>query len=137
MAKRKKKSVRPLKTKTKRGSNKINFISSTGKDLEKLSKRITDAPNLTKKLYYYISKNKPVKGAGYKPPKAVVIIKTVTTREGVKKTFSEVSEPDFVVNTTNVKKLLKKQINSANDDFAEFYGDEPERVSNISLKFIY
>lgn len=124
-----------LKTLAKRGSNKID-IKITGKDPEKTAQRLIDGLP-THKIYYQISKNKPVKGKGYKEPRAVVIISTVKTESGETKTFSEISEPDFIVNTRNVKAFAKSKIEGSFSFFEEFYNEEPAKITGISIKFLY
>ena len=130
MAKKKK-----LNTSKPRGKNQLN-IKVTGKDPEKVADKIVDS-DIDKDLNYFIRKNKPIKGKGYKPPKAVVIVKTVELEDGTTKTFSDISEPDFVVNKENIKNRIKSSVGKSFADFADFYNEEPERIKSIGIKFIY
>lgn len=119
-----------------RGKNTIK-ISGTGQP-ENLAKRI-DKTNLNKQLDYLVKKNKPVKGKGYKEPKAIVVITKVKTDDGTTKTFSEISEPDFVVNKDSAKKFLTSKTNAVGSIFDEIYGIDSEnlKVLEVQLKFIY
>lgn len=125
---------RPIKTTSRRGSNIIKLHASGNPD--SVAKRVSDK-SLNSKLEYRIRKNKPVKGAGYKPPKAVVVIYEVKTQDGATKVFSEISDPDFVVNLPNTKAFIEEKTKNANNNFEDFYGEDFDRIKSVSVKFIY
>lgn len=102
---------------------------------ETLADRVLNNPLVDKRLTYQIKKNK-------KEPKAVVVIVKVKTAEGVTKTFSVISAPDFVVNLKNTKGFYKSIVSDAQGEFENFYGGgdgDPEgfKVLESTLKFIY
>lgn len=125
---------RPIKTTSRRGSNIIKLHASGTPD--NLAKRLKGS-NLQSKIGYRVRKNKPLKGAGYKAPKAVVLIYEVKTEEGETKVFSEISEPDFVVNTQSTLEYLIEKTDSANEFFEDQYGGTIDKVKSVSVKFIY
>lgn len=147
MAKKKKaKKTAPKKTvikrgfrqvETKRGSNAIRFTGTT--------ENLKDPDNIPDKtLDYHIKKNRPVKGAGFKAPRAVVlIVKIRRTDGGPMKPLSLITPPDFVVNKANVKKFIKDNLedlkSNIEEKFQGRYEDtlDAERVNDYSLKFIY
>lgn len=125
-------------TKIIKGFNTL-AIKGSGKP-ENLSKRLKGLTK-GKQFKYLLNKNKPVKGAPPKEPKAVVLIYTVTTDEGVKKTFSKLSPNDFIVNAENVQRFIESTTENISDDFDEMYGGTGEtentKVNSVAIKFIY
>lgn len=129
---------RTVNTSILKGKN-ILAIKAGGKpeNVAKKLQGLTDG----KQFKYLLNKNKPVKGKPAKEPKAVVLIYTVTTDEGVKKTFSKLSPNDFIVNAENVQQFIESSTANIADEFDELYGGTGEtentKVNSVSVKFIY
>jgi len=99
-----------------------------------------------KKLTRFIRANKFTAKDGtktYRPPRAVaIILKTKTPGKKGYFYVSKMSEPDFVVNESNVKKEAARRLSEYNNtmlDKVEQY-DEPVKLYNVkevSIRFLY
>lgn len=132
-----------------RGENTVEFFSHAD-TLEELIEAWKASDSINKAIDYYIRKNRPVKGAGYKAPRAVVVI--ITSPVG-NKTKAVVSPLEFVVSRINVKAFVVGILEQMVSDFElwiELMGaiDEegldgssenfdPNSITTITLKFIY
>lgn len=129
---------RTVNTSILKGKN-ILAIKAGGKP-ENVAKKLQGLTT-GKQFKYLLNKNKPVKGSPAKEPKAVVLIYTITTDEGVKKTFSKLSPNDFIVNAENVQRFIESTTENIADDFDEMYGGTGEtentKVNSVAIKFIY
>lgn len=127
-----KKELTKLSTKVR--NTKTGTYFKGGGNPETLADRVLNNPVVDKRLKYQITKTG-------KEPKAMVVIVKVKSPEGTTKTFSVISQPDFIVNLKNARGFYKATVSDAQSIFEEFYGGDGDpdgfKVLESSIKFIY
>jgi hypothetical protein len=113
----------PLQIKRKHGENLVGF-KFRSKSLEKNIDLLDTSKDVKKQLDYFQSKNRPKKGAGYKPPKGVLVI--LKGKNGGEWTFK--SPYDFVVNQKNIKGYIKGIVNKAEEKITYSRKNQPRNV---------
>ncbi len=113
MAKRKFKRIK----RAPRGSKQSGEINISFTDESEISEKleVLDDETFNKKLQYAITKNKPKSGAGYKPPRAVII--TVEDKDGKGKSIP--SPIDMLPDKANTKEFIREQLTKIENDFAD------------------
>lgn len=116
--------------------NDILVLRNTGGTPEEVYKKISDY-GYREEIQSMITKYHPVKGAGYKAPKMVIVIITALMQTGEKKIFSEASAHDMVVNYDNTFKMMLQYIQKSRGFVAKEYDVRLVKIVGVALKFIY
>jgi len=95
-----------------------------------------------------LNRNKPLKGAGSKEPRAVIIT-IETSYRGTKHYHRKISDIDFIVRKDNVKKLILERMVDYQDDWLERADENedylqesgkafnPKNITGIDIEFVY
>lgn len=116
--------------------NDIMILRNTSGSPEEVYKKVADY-GYQEEIQSMITKYHPVKGAGYKAPKMVIVIITALMQTGEKKVFSEASAHDMVVNYDNTFKMLLNYIQKSRGFVAKEYDVRLVKIVGLALKFIY
>jgi len=133
------------KIQSKRGSGTVHFQGTT--------KRMKDPMSIpASTLRYHLTKNRkkageinPKTGKVILPePQAMVLILKINRADGgPRKTLSLVTPVDMVINTANVRKFIKDNLDDLKGNIEEKFNGryedtlDTDRINDYSLKFIY
>ena len=145
----------PKKTVIKKGLKKVETKRGSGTiHLEGTTKRLKDPMSVPySAIRYHLTKNRKKAGQPHptkegqiilpEPQAMVLIVKIPRNDGGPRKTISLVTPPDMIINTKNVRKFIKENLEdlegNVEEKFQGRYEDtlNTDRINDISLKFIY
>jgi hypothetical protein len=127
---RKKGKTLPVKTSHPRGTNYVEIILGDGPHNVKHVENTIENYDYSK-LEYMRTKNRPIKGAGYRAPQGIVVV--ITVRIGENEWFySKMTPYDFVVNKASmiafIKQTYKDFTESWDENTSESDDNEPEGI---------
>ena len=137
---------KPIPQNNVKGFRTIYNIELPKGDFQKTIEYVCNAD--FKFLLPALNRNKPIKGAGAKEPRAV-FIKIRLTYKGKNYFRGAMSEPDFIVRLTNIKQLTLERLieyqdnwlerSEENEDYLSESGKtyNPKNITGISYEFIY